>query len=137
LLPAFLYHCLTSAAGVAQISKYDTGSAQPNLSAANVAQYEIPLPPLEAQRSIVSEIEAERRLVEANRELIVRMETKLAATLERIWGDNSAAVQKCSDSDIDSIPETQCQPISSSPSGVNSKRTAKKPRSRVTHNAKK
>lgn len=47
----------------------------------------IPLPPLEAQRSIVSEIEAERRLVEANRELIARMQAKVAATLARIWGD--------------------------------------------------
>ena len=36
---------------------------------------------------MVSEIEAERRLVEANRELIARMETKIAATLKRIWGE--------------------------------------------------
>jgi len=39
------------------------------------------------QQSIVSEIEAERRLVEANRDLVARMEKKIAATLVRIWGE--------------------------------------------------
>ena len=39
------------------------------------------------QRSIVSAIEAERRLVEAKCELSARMETKIAATLARTWGE--------------------------------------------------
>lgn len=48
----------------------------------------IPFPPLDTQQAIVAEIEAERRLVEANRELIGRMEEKIAATLARIWGED-------------------------------------------------
>jgi type I restriction enzyme M protein len=72
------------------IDGYVTGSAQPKLNQKALAAIEIPLPPLEAQRAIVSEIEAERRLVEANRELIARMETKTAATLARIWGEEAA-----------------------------------------------
>jgi type I restriction enzyme M protein len=44
------------------------------------------LPPLETQRAIVAEIEAERVLVEANRELIDRMEKKIKAVIERVWG---------------------------------------------------
>jgi type I restriction enzyme M protein len=44
------------------------------------------LPPLAEQEKIVAEIEAELRLVEGNRQLIERMEQKIAATLARICG---------------------------------------------------
>ena len=37
------------------------------------------------QQQIVSEIEAEQRLVAANRELIERFEQKIAATVGRVW----------------------------------------------------
>jgi restriction endonuclease S subunit len=50
---------------------------------------EVPLPPLEIQRAIVAEIEAERALVAANRELIARMEKKVKAVIERVWGEDS------------------------------------------------
>ncbi|HOE40854.1 MAG TPA: hypothetical protein PLB25_04380 [Rhodoferax sp.] len=39
------------------------------------------------QRSIVAEIEAEQALVAANRELIRRMEAKVKATIDRVWGN--------------------------------------------------
>ena len=39
----------------------------------------------------MSEIEAEQRLVAANRELIERFEQKIAATLARIWGEEPSA----------------------------------------------
>jgi type I restriction enzyme M protein len=47
---------------------------------------DIPLPPLETQREIVAELETERALVEANGELIARMEKKIEATIARVWG---------------------------------------------------
>lgn len=56
-----------------------------------LGRYEIPLPPLETQRSLVSEIEAEQSLVNANRELAARMEQKIQATLSRVWGEDAAA----------------------------------------------
>ena len=46
----------------------------------------IPLPPLATQQAIVAEIEADQALVAANRELIVRFEKKIQATLARVWG---------------------------------------------------
>lgn len=52
--------------------------------------YTIPLPPLATQQAIVAEIEAEQALVNANRELIARMEKKIQATLARIWGEDDA-----------------------------------------------
>lgn len=52
----------------------------------NAKRTKIPLPPLETQRAIVAEIEAEQALVAANRDLIARMEKKIQATLARVWG---------------------------------------------------
>ncbi len=53
----------------------------------HIEESQIPLPPLAVQRQIVAELEAERKLVEANRELIARMETKIQAKLAEVWGE--------------------------------------------------
>ncbi|MBN1918430.1 MAG: N-6 DNA methylase [Verrucomicrobia bacterium] len=57
----------------------------------DLAQIEVPLPPLAAQRAIVAEIEAEQAMVNANRDLIARFEKKIQATLARVWGENESA----------------------------------------------
>ena len=44
------------------------------------------LTPLETQRTIAAEIDAERALVDANRELIRRFEAKIEAAVGRVWG---------------------------------------------------
>jgi restriction endonuclease S subunit len=62
------------------------GSTFPNITGRDLAELPIPMPPLETQRAIVAEIEAEQALVAANRELIARFERKIAATLARVWG---------------------------------------------------
>ncbi|CAG0956793.1 putative type I restriction enzymeP M protein [Myxococcaceae bacterium] len=51
----------------------------------------LPLPPLDIQRKVVAEIEAERQLVKANRDLITRFEKKIQATLARVWGEEAEA----------------------------------------------
>jgi len=62
-----------------------------NISKTQLLSLEIPLPPLETQRAIVAEIEAEQSLVNANRELIIRFEKKIEAVLARVWGDDAAS----------------------------------------------
>jgi len=42
---------------------------------------------LVTQQAIVTEIEAEQALVAANRELIIRFEKKIQATLAGVWGE--------------------------------------------------
>ena len=37
--------------------------------------------------AIVAEIEAEQRLVDANKELIHRFEEKIKQTINRVWGE--------------------------------------------------
>lgn len=59
----------------------------PKINQGIVERIPVPLPPLETQRAIVAEIEAEQALVNANRDLIARMETKIQATLARVWGE--------------------------------------------------
>ncbi|MEX2516645.1 MAG: N-6 DNA methylase [Gammaproteobacteria bacterium] len=52
-----------------------------------IENYDIPLPSLEIQKEMISDIEAEQKLVHANQELISRFEKKIEATLARIWGE--------------------------------------------------
>jgi len=67
------------------------GIAMIHITKAGMEQRQIPLPPLSVQRQIVAELEAERKLVEANRELIARMEAKIKAKLAEVWGENMPA----------------------------------------------
>ncbi|MHB0896078.1 MAG: N-6 DNA methylase [Spirochaetales bacterium] len=53
-----------------------------------VREQKIYLPPISTQRAIVAEIEAEQKLVDANRELITRFEKKIQAVLARVWGES-------------------------------------------------
>lgn len=57
----------------------------------DLSEIKFPLPPLATQQAIVTEIESEQALVDANRELITRFEQKIQATLARIWGEDEAA----------------------------------------------
>ena len=50
----FLYYLLNSSMERSQRMKYDTGAAQPNLSAKNVREYVFPVPSLEEQERIVA-----------------------------------------------------------------------------------
>lgn len=46
------------------------------------------------QRAIVAEIEVEQALVASNRELIRRMEIKVKAAIDRVWGTASPVVAR-------------------------------------------
>jgi len=64
------------------------GGNQSNLNAQLIREFKIALPDLATQRAIVAEIEAEQALVAANRELITRMQAKIRAVMDRVWGKN-------------------------------------------------
>ena len=61
---------------------------QASIKVSDIRTFMIPLPSLEIQQTIVAEIEAEKALVAANRELIERFEKKIRATIGRVWGDS-------------------------------------------------
>ena len=63
-----------------------TGGGQPQFNGNALVKIRVPIPDLEMQRAIVAEIEAEQALVDANHELIRRMETKIKTVIDRVWG---------------------------------------------------
>ncbi len=65
----------------------------PKINRSQLFETEIPLPALATQQAIVAEIEAEQALVNANRELIARMEKKIQATLARVWGEDERTTE--------------------------------------------
>jgi type I restriction enzyme M protein len=58
----------------------------PNITKSDVLNFKLPLPDLEVQRAIVAEIKVEQALVDGNRDLIRRMEAKIKAAIDRVWG---------------------------------------------------
>jgi restriction endonuclease S subunit len=67
------------------IDNYVTGAAQPKLNQASLNSIVIPLPPLEEQKQIVAQIERERSLVNANKELITIYEQKIKDEINKLW----------------------------------------------------
>jgi type I restriction enzyme M protein len=86
----FLSLFLNSDTGQNQILSFQAGASREALNYSQIRQLKIPLPLLATQQAIVAEIEAEQALVAANRELIVRFEKKIQATLARVWGEDEA-----------------------------------------------
>jgi type I restriction enzyme M protein len=70
-----------------------------HITKGNLERIQIPLPPLAVQRALVAELEAERALVEANRELAARFERKLQASVAAVWGAPSEASAPSDSSD--------------------------------------
>jgi len=65
--------------------RHRAGARQQNLSKGYIADLSIPLPPLPVQQEIVAKIEAERKIIESNKELIAIYEAKIKKVIDRIW----------------------------------------------------
>jgi len=65
-----------------------------NLSQDILREMIVPLPPVTEQRALVAELESERALAEANRELMARFEKKMQAKLAEIWGEEEDGRKK-------------------------------------------
>ncbi len=86
-LARFVYFQIASPKVKQYLEEQAIGVTMKNLNQGILSGIQISLPPLATQQTIVAEIEAEQALVAANRELIVRFEKKIQATLARIWGE--------------------------------------------------
>ncbi len=86
-LPFYVNAYMNTNAFQSGIKRFATRAiGQSNVNAKSLAAYPIPLPPLTDQRRVVAEIESERGLVDANRQLIERMEGKVRDVVGRVWG---------------------------------------------------
>jgi type I restriction enzyme M protein len=88
VLPRYYWVFAQSDSYWTQANSLMTGGGQPQFNGNALRQVKVPLPPLATQQAIVAEVEAEQALVNANRELIARMEKKIQATLARVWGED-------------------------------------------------
>ena len=62
-----------------------TSGSMKNISKKNFLSISVPLPSLETQRQIVSQIEKEQQLVKANKELIKIYEQKIKDEINKLW----------------------------------------------------
>ena len=88
LLSAYLLTILQSPFIQDRLHVEKNGATLQQFTIKQLNELQIPLPPLAEQQAIVAEIEAEQKLVAANRELITRFEHKIQTTLARIWGES-------------------------------------------------
>ena len=88
-IPEYVAHALIPLVPVMKTQA--SGATYKEISKSKFSQLRIPLPPLETQQSIAAEIEAERALISANRELIERFEKKIKAAIARVWQGASLA----------------------------------------------
>ena len=85
LLPTYLAHYMSSDEFQRHITAMQVGGTRQAITKAQILKFRIPMPSMEAQQAIVTEIETERALVDANRELITRFEKKIQDTINRVW----------------------------------------------------
>ena len=85
----FLCFFLNTTEGRGRLLSMMSGVAIRRLTLTKINQAEIPLPPIKYQKEIVAEVEAERALVNVNRELIERFEKKIRAAVGQVWGERS------------------------------------------------
>ncbi len=89
----YLFHALNKA--VTQIEdNLHGGVGLVHITKGNLEKIQISLPPLEMQKEIVAEIKVEQALVNANHELIGRLEKKIQDTLARTWSEDESAPAK-------------------------------------------
>ena len=87
ILPSYLAHVLQSDLIARTLDGLKVGVAQSNLSLAQVSNFKIPLPQIEIQREIVAELEAERKLIDANKKLIEIYQQKIKSKIAEVWGE--------------------------------------------------
>ena len=85
IYPSFYWAFAQSGSYWSQARALATGGGQPQFNANALKQIRLPVPPIATQRDIVAEIEAEWALVSVNRELVERMEGRIAAAIGRAW----------------------------------------------------
>lgn len=70
----------------AVVSK-SASAAQPKINKTDFRSIKIPLPTIEIQHKIVTELEEERRLVNANKKLIEIHQQKIKSKIAEVWGE--------------------------------------------------
>ena len=84
--PEFFITIFAQDTVTSQIRAASHGGTMNILNVRTLKNINIPVPPLSIQKAIVAEVEAEQSLVSANQGLIERMEKKIKAAIDQVWG---------------------------------------------------
>ena len=84
----FLVHVLKDR--VANFKNTSQGSTIQGVTKRQLAELQIPLPPLEVQREIVAEIEGYQRVIEEARAVMERMEGNIREAVGNVWSDKDS-----------------------------------------------
>jgi type I restriction enzyme M protein len=69
-----------------QAASFTSGAVIKHFGPTHLKQMKIPVPPMDVQRQIAADIEAEETIVVGNRDLVTRFEKKIDAAIARVWG---------------------------------------------------
>mgnify|MGYP003969988567 FL=1 len=87
IIGEYLNYLMNSALAKEFCQKVKTdGVSQSNINARLLSTFKIPLPTIEIQNQIVTKIEAEKRIVDANKELIKIYQQKIKDKTDEVWG---------------------------------------------------
>jgi restriction endonuclease S subunit len=87
VIPLYLYTVFFSDFVIGQmIAKMGKG-AYPSINSSDVENISIYLPPVNMQREIVVKIEAERKVVDGCRELVIVYEEKIRKVMDEVWAE--------------------------------------------------
>lgn len=69
------------------LSRANTTTNISNLNWSDLQEFTIPLPSIEIQHEIVTELEAEQKLIDANKKLIEIYQQKIKSKIAEVWGE--------------------------------------------------
>lgn len=90
-----------------EVLKGIKGAQLPRVGYESFSKIFIPNPPLEAQQQIVSQIEKEQELVNANKQLIELFEQKIKDRIAKVWGEDKTVKLNERDLSIAAEPKSQ------------------------------
>ncbi|HTN68312.1 MAG TPA: N-6 DNA methylase [Dysgonamonadaceae bacterium] len=87
-IPKFLYYQVFQDFMINQMIASMGKGSYPSINQKDVNNLEVAVPRIETQRQIVSQIEKEQELINANKQLIEIFEQKIKDRIAKVWGEN-------------------------------------------------
>lgn len=87
VLPKYYFYFAQSDNYWEQAHNLVTGAGQPQFNANTIKLIRLPIPPIDEQKRIVSQLEAEATLIEPSKKLIEVFSKKIENRITEIWGD--------------------------------------------------
>ena len=87
VLPKYYFYYAQSDSYWKQAKDLVTGAGQPQFNANTIKLIQLPIPSLEEQQRIISQIEAEKTLIVPSKKLVNVFETKIMERINKVWGE--------------------------------------------------